>query len=240
MYRFVVLSSLMAVVWTDSYVYPVPSRQLQTPIVIAKTSTQGQQQQQQPHLQQYFTQDSFDQYAYGYSEPLSRKQEIRTLNGITRGSYSYIDAHGLLQTVDYTADAGGFHVAATNLPIANQNSVTETPEVALAREQHLAAHQAILNGDISKSSILPQPVKDTAEVAAAKKDFFARFALEEEKQKMLRKATTMKTKSLMPIHTPLPAVRSPPISAKTAKESSSPGNTLAYVHLPQHLYLPVF
>ncbi|KAM7356718.1 cuticular protein 72Ea [Cochliomyia hominivorax] len=69
-----------------------------------------------PVQQQYHTQDELGQYAYGYSDPLSTKQEVRSLDGVTRGSYSYRDANDILQTVDYRADDSGFHVAATNLP----------------------------------------------------------------------------------------------------------------------------
>lgn len=69
-----------------------------------------------PVQHQYHTQDELGQYAYGYTDPLSTKQEVRSLDGVTRGSYSYRDPEGILQTVDYTADDTGFHVSATNLP----------------------------------------------------------------------------------------------------------------------------
>ncbi|XP_075163379.1 uncharacterized protein LOC142236013 [Haematobia irritans] len=220
--------SLFAVVWADSYVYPVPSQQLQSPILIAKSSLK----QAQPQLQQYFTQDSLGQYSYGYSEPLSSKQEIRTFDGVTLGSYSYIDAHGTLQTVDYTADSDGFHVSATNLPRdIYQKPVTETPEVALARQKHLAAHEAILRGDISSSSILPQPVEDTPEVAAAKKEFLARFALEEEKHRMLRKSTNLKSHNSAVFNQAIPAIRSPSSLLKDQYKNGFP-------ILPQRFYLP--
>ncbi|KAI9586966.1 hypothetical protein GQX74_002813 [Glossina fuscipes] len=75
-----------------------------------------------PVQQQYHTQDELGQYAYGYSDPLSAKQEVRSLDGVTQGSYSYIDAEGILQTVDYTADENGFRVAATNLPKSQQST----------------------------------------------------------------------------------------------------------------------
>ena len=39
-------------------------------------------------------------------------------SGIVRGTYSYVDANGILQTVNYVSDAEGFKVAATNLPQA--------------------------------------------------------------------------------------------------------------------------
>ncbi|XP_013111168.2 uncharacterized protein LOC106089740 [Stomoxys calcitrans] len=230
-------------VWADSsYVYPVPSQQLQTPIVITKSALH----QTQPQLQQYFTQDSLGQYSYGYSEPLSTKQEIRTLNGITVGSYSYVDAHGVLQTVDYTADEDGFRVGATNLPIDTQKPATETPEVALARQQHLAAHQAVLSGDISSSAILPQPVEDTAEVAAAKKEFFARYDLEVENQNLLRKLNRPKSQSPSPLQNAMPGVRSPPLSSYKTSTPHSPHIGAKYGFyrnvlpvLPQRFYLPI-
>merc|ERR1719158_1123513 len=66
---------------------------------------------------QYHAQDDFGQYNYGFSHPTQTKQELKTADGVTRGSYSYVDANGLLQTVNYISDAMGFRVAATNLPV---------------------------------------------------------------------------------------------------------------------------
>ncbi len=72
--------------------------------------------------------------------------------GGRQGSYSYIDADGLPQRVDYVADAGGFRViSGTNLPIAPAQ-----PDAPA------------LEG--------PAPVEDTPEVAAAKAEFEAAFA----------------------------------------------------------------
>merc|ERR1711981_1239311 len=85
---------------------------------------------------QYHAQDDFGQYNYGYSDPNSVKQEVKTADGVTRGSYSYVDANGIVQTVNYISDAMGFRVAATNLPVHNVegNSVEAVvqPEVAYA------------------------------------------------------------------------------------------------------------
>uniref|UniRef100_A0A1I8PBK5 Cuticle protein 6 n=2 Tax=Stomoxys calcitrans TaxID=35570 RepID=A0A1I8PBK5_STOCA len=89
-----------------------------------------------PVQHQYHTQDELGQYAYGYSDPLSSKQEVRSLDGVTRGSYSYRDAEGILQTVDYTADDSGFHVTATNLPKPVQQLQSQqqlhTPESSIS------------------------------------------------------------------------------------------------------------
>merc|ERR1712228_865138 len=72
---------------------------------------------------QYHAQDDFGQYNYGYSDPNSVKQEGKTADGVTRGSYSYVDAIG-------------FRVAATNLPVHNvEGNAVEAvvqPEVAYA------------------------------------------------------------------------------------------------------------
>lgn len=43
---------------------------------------------------QYHAQDELGQYQYGYSSPLSAKNEIKTFDNIVRGSYTYIDANG--------------------------------------------------------------------------------------------------------------------------------------------------
>lgn len=79
---------------------------------------------------QYQTQDSLGQYSYGYVEPLSAKSEIKTADGVTRGGYSYIDANGIIQTVNYVSDPiNGFRVAGTNLP---QEPLKVAPAVAPA------------------------------------------------------------------------------------------------------------
>merc|ERR1719222_1316665 len=99
------------------------------PVVVAATPVDATNSQ-------YHAQDDFGQYNYGYSDPNSVKQEVKTADGVTRGSYSYVDANGIVQTVNYISDAMGFRVAATNLPVHNVegNSVQPVvqPEVAYA------------------------------------------------------------------------------------------------------------
>ena len=74
-------------------------------------------------------------HAYSYAGGPSAKEEVRGLDGVTRGSYSYVDAHGILQSVFYVADEDGFRVAATNLP-TDGNLPLEISEVLLARYTH--------------------------------------------------------------------------------------------------------
>merc|ERR1712018_33643 len=68
---------------------------------------------------QFHAQDDLGQYNYGFANPTQTKQEVKTADGVTRGGYSYIDANGIVQTVNYISDAMGFRVAATNLPVHN-------------------------------------------------------------------------------------------------------------------------
>ena len=67
--------------------------------------------------------------------------------------FSYVDAYGIPQKVDYVADALGFRVAATNLPVAKSVELIQ-PENNL---------------------VGPAPVEDTEEVKAAKAEFNAAF-----------------------------------------------------------------
>ncbi|KYM77596.1 Cuticle protein 6 [Atta colombica] len=92
-------------------------------------------------------QDSLGQYSFGYSAPGSARSEVRTSNGATRGTYSYVDGTGVIQTAQYFADSeNGFQVIATNLPQAPL-PVQDTPEVMAARTAHLQALELALKRD---------------------------------------------------------------------------------------------
>lgn len=112
---------------------------------------------------------------------------MKTLDGVTRGSYSYIDSNAQLQTVNYVADALGFRVAATNLPVAPVDhnvapvnndeapkQVEDTPEVKQARAEHLAevAKARSSEGFEGEEEIegAPEPVEDTPEVKQAREE----------------------------------------------------------------------
>lgn len=120
-----------------------------------------------------------------YSGGPSSKNEVKTLDGVTRGSYSYIDANSKLQTVEYVSDALGFRVAATNLPTPPVDNnvapvdtgvapepVQDTPEVQAARTAHLAAvEEAKRESSASEEApelVAPEPVEDTVEVKRAR------------------------------------------------------------------------
>merc|ERR1711971_1515987 len=119
----------------------------------------------EPPSSQFHAQDEFGQFSFGYQNINSARSESKEAFGETRGSYQYVDANNVVQTVHYTADdINGFRVAATNVPVAPAAAaavglpvapevpvsaplvaplpVMETPEVAAARAEHLAAHEA--------------------------------------------------------------------------------------------------
>ncbi|KAM8710894.1 hypothetical protein ACLKA7_017510 [Drosophila subpalustris] len=171
--------------------------------------------------QQYLSQDALGQYAYGYAEPHSSKQETRSLDGTTRGTYSYRDAAGKLQTVDYTADAEGFHVAATNLPhvvkpqkfrpsaVEARTTTTATSndsiEIAAARQSHEEARQQSQSHPAQShaDAELPRPVADTAEVAAAKSIHLKRLASEKLRNELLSVPAVPLARSshvIVPVH----------------------------------------
>merc|ERR1711892_1101293 len=107
---------------------------------------------------QFHAQDEFGQFSFGHAGGPSARTEARNAYGVTIGSYQYIDANGLLQTVNYIADpVNGFRVAGTNLPVA-----AVAPEVT-----PLVAPVFDLP--------LPVAVVDTPEVAAAKAEFAAAY-----------------------------------------------------------------
>ncbi|XP_069194757.1 cuticle protein 19.8-like [Procambarus clarkii] len=107
-----------------------------------------------PVQSKYHAQDELGQYSFGYSGGPSSRAETRDAFGIVRGSYNYVDPEGKVQTQHYVADALGFRVAGTNVPVA-----PDVPAATLAADP----------------GPLPQPVQDTAEVAAAKTAFKAAY-----------------------------------------------------------------
>ena len=88
---------------------------------------------------QYHAQDEAGQYNYGYSNPNSAKAESRTADGVVRGSYSYVDANGELQTVQYISDALGFRAAGTNIPV-DSNTPVLTPSVSYSHLPYAVSH----------------------------------------------------------------------------------------------------
>merc|ERR1719340_284806 len=104
---------------------------------------------------QFHSQDELGNINYGYSNINSAKQEAGNTYGGVQGAYSYVDANGDLQRVEYVADDLGFRVADSRLPLAPvYNGVApvfnpelpvapeDTPEVKAAKAAHMKALQA--------------------------------------------------------------------------------------------------
>merc|ERR1711862_1016590 len=101
---------------------------------------------------QFHAQDEFGNLNYGYANINSAKNEVGNTYGGVTGGYSYVDANGQLQRVEYIADGAGFRVADSRLPVApvydgvapvfNPElpvAPADTAEVAEAKAAHLAA-----------------------------------------------------------------------------------------------------
>ena len=108
-------------------------------------------------------QDEFGNSEYGYSNVNSQKHEVG--NGYTgvSGSYQYVDPAGKLQTVNYVADALGFRVADSRLPV-HDAALPVAPVF-----DGVAPEPVVYDG------VAPEPVVDTPEVAAAKAEFLKTF-----------------------------------------------------------------
>lgn len=141
---------------------------------------------------QFHSQDEFGNTAHGYANINSAKHEQG--NGYTgvSGSYSYVDANGILQTTNYIADGLGFRVQATNLPVA-----PAVPEVAPLEAPVFNLKAPVFEGKAPVFDLVgPAPVVDTPEVAAAKAEFQAKF---DEVAARTKRSTPAATAPLAPI-----------------------------------------
>jgi len=86
-------------------------------------------------------QDELGQASYGHSEPTQSHNAVQDAFGNKIGSFSYTAPDGRVLRTDYVADALGYRVASNALPVAGAAPVADTPEVTLARAQHLAEHR---------------------------------------------------------------------------------------------------
>merc|ERR1712241_620332 len=122
---------------------------------------------------QFAAQDEFGNSQYGYSNLNSAKHEVGNAFTGVSGSYQYVDAAGVLQTVNYVADHLGFRVEDSRIPV----HVAQLP-VAPVHDAELPVapvHEYELPVAPVYNGVAPEPVEDTPEVAAAKAEFLAAF-----------------------------------------------------------------
>jgi len=144
---------------------------------------------------QFQAQDEFGNLQYGYANINSQKHEVGNTYGGVQGSYSYVDANGIVQTTNYIADGLGFRVQATNLPVAPAAPEVELP-VAPVHEYELPVapvfegkqapapvHEYTLPVAPVYTGVAPEPVEDTPEVAAAKAEHLALLAAASERKR---------------------------------------------------------
>merc|ERR1739848_173035 len=135
-------------------------------------------------------QDEFGNLNYGYTNINSVKQEVGNAYGGVTGGYSYVDANGQLQRVEYVADGLGFRVADSRLPVAPvydgvaptfnpeplvapvfdgvaPEPVQDTPEVIEARAAHLAAVEAAKAGERKRREADPAILASGSRVLTA-------------------------------------------------------------------------
>merc|ERR1712001_319408 len=81
------------------------------------------------------------------------KQEVKTADGVVRGAYQYVDANGIVQTVNYIADALGFRVGATNLPVHHVEGphAEPVPEAQAVEEPVVAAYKGVMEPAVDYS-----------------------------------------------------------------------------------------
>merc|ERR1711892_298137 len=104
---------------------------------------------------QFHAQDEFGNLNYGYANINANAHAVGNTYGGVTGGYSYVDANGELQQVQYVADAAGFRVADSRLPVApvyTGVAPTFNPEPLVA---------PVYTG------VAPEPVQVTPEVAEA-------------------------------------------------------------------------
>merc|ERR1712038_322888 len=139
---------------------------------------------------QFHAQDEFGNLNYGYSNLNSVKHEVGNTYGGVSGGYSYVDANGQLQRVEYVADGLGFRVADSRLPVAPvydgvaptfnpeplvapvfdgvaPEPVQDTPEVVEARAAHLAAVEAAKAGERRRREAEPAILASGSRVLTA-------------------------------------------------------------------------
>ena len=98
--------------------------------------------------------------------------QARNAYGVTTGSYQYVDANGLVQTVNYIADdVNGFRVQGTNLPVAG---------LAAPVFDGVQAPAPVFEGVQAPAPVFEGvQIADTEEVAAAKAAFAEAYAAQE-------------------------------------------------------------
>jgi len=178
---------------------------------------------------QFQAQDEFGNLQYGYSNINAVKHEVGNAYGGVTGGYSYVDANGALQRVEYIADGAGFRVADSRLPVApvyDGVAPEFNPEPLVAptfNPEPLVA--PVYDG------VAPEPVQDTPEVAAAKAAHLAAVEAAKAGERRRREAAPAVLAGASRVLTaPTPLIHNPPAPRVIVPHVAAPA--LAYAGLP--------
>merc|ERR1711902_256879 len=165
--------------------------------------------------------DEFGNLNYGYANINSNAHVLGNTYGGVSGGYSYVDANGQLQQVQYVADGAGFRVAPTFNP-EPLVAPTFNPEPLVA---------PVYTG------VAPEPVQDTPEVAEAKAAHLALVAAANapaERKRREADAAIIGGSSRI-ISAPPPFIHNPPVRAYVAHPYAGLGyHGLGYAGLGYH------
>merc|ERR1719309_803230 len=117
-----------------------------------------QQQQQVVDFPQYFKQDDFGNYAYGYANSNSEKFEVGNPQSGVKGHYTYVDSNGLSQKVEYVADDEGFRIVGKDEHMADQQMSGRNMADRHVSGMRMANHQQQHNR-FTRSAIEPSVMR---------------------------------------------------------------------------------
>ncbi|KAF5298533.1 hypothetical protein FQA39_LY11785 [Lamprigera yunnana] len=84
------------------------------------------------------SQDTLGNYRLRYLIDRISRVEQGDANGNVNGGFSYIDPYGILRKTEFTSGVHGYNAFGTDIPVP----VQDTPEVAIAKSNHLSVLRA--------------------------------------------------------------------------------------------------
>jgi len=111
--------------------------------------------------QQYHKQDDFGNYAYGYANDNSEKQEVgNTRSGEVKGHYTYVDGNGQNRRVDYFADNNGFRAKGDGIKIKREAEAE--PEAEAAGPNRVSGPQVEMTSYMKSGADQPEGMRMTS------------------------------------------------------------------------------
>ncbi|XP_055385581.1 cuticle protein 6-like [Condylostylus longicornis] len=120
--------------------------------------------------------DELGNYHFGYNDGQTARHEMRTKDGIVRGTYLFVDANDEIKRVSYTSDPVNGYKIVDELPKEEKKESVSTDDKSPATESEATTVSSPeLDDRISDDMNLPKPVMDTPEVLAAKQAHLEAF-----------------------------------------------------------------